>query len=61
MEVTEEEARQIELEEAAKKAGKPLPEKKSEEKKDGDEEDKGALPNSANGGNLDSYNWGQSL
>ena len=61
MEVTEEEARQIELEEAAKKAGKPLPEKKSQEKKDGDEEDKGALPNSANGGNLDAYNWGQSL
>ena len=61
MEVTEEEARQIELEEAAKKAGKPLPEKKSEEKKDGDEEDKGALPNSSNGGNLDAYNWGQSL
>lgn len=66
MEVSEEEARQIELEEAAKKAGKPLAEKtveKKEEKKDGEEDDsdKGALPNTSNGGNLTAYNWGQSL
>lgn len=56
MEVTEEEARQIELEEKAKKEGKVLPteEKKEEE----DDKDKGALPNSANGGNLTNYNWG---
>lgn len=61
MEVTEEEARQIELEEAAKKAGKPV-EKKAEEKKDEDDDaDKGAVPNSANGGNLEKYNWGQTL
>jgi len=61
MEVSEEEARQIELEEAAKKAGKTIA--KAEEKKDGDDDDasKGALPNSANGGNLEKYNWGQSL
>lgn len=63
-EVTEEEARQIELEEAAKKAGKPLPAKPAAEvKKDGeeDEENKGQLPNSSNGGNNETYNWGQSL
>lgn len=64
MEVTEEEARQIELEEAAKKSGKPIPEKKVEEKKEGEaenEEDKGQLPNSSNGGNTEKYNWGQTL
>jgi hypothetical protein len=60
MEVTDEEARQIELEERAKKEGKPLPENKQEEKKaDGEnEEDKGQLPNSSNGGNTEKYNWG---
>jgi gamma-glutamylcysteine synthetase len=62
MEVSEEEARQIELEEAAKKAGKTLEKKveNKEEKKDGEEDDsdKGALPNTSNGGNLDKYNWG---
>jgi len=65
MEVTEDEAKQIELEEAAKKAGKPVPaapEKKAEENKDGDDDkNKGALPNQSNGGNLKAYNWGQSL
>lgn len=66
MEVTEEEAKQIELEEAAKKAGVKPPtsfkSKLNEEKKDGDDDkDKGALPNSSNGGNLKKYNWGQSL
>lgn len=64
MEVTDEEARQIELEEQAKKAGIPV-EKKSEpsEEKKGDDEDagKGQLPNSSNGGNTDKYNWGQTL
>ncbi len=59
MEVTEEEARQIELEEKAKKEGKVLPQE--EKKEDEDDKDKGALPNSANGGNLTNYNWGQSL
>jgi hypothetical protein len=60
MEVTDEEARQIELEEKARKEGKALP---TEEKKEGDEDDKdkGAIPNSANGGNLAAYNWGQTL
>jgi hypothetical protein len=63
MEVTDEEARQIELEEAAKKAGKTLePKPESEEKKTEDEDaDKGAIPNSSNGGNTDKYNWGQTL
>ena len=64
MEVTEEEARQIELEEAAKKAGKTIAKPAdTEEKKDGEEEekDKGQAPNSSNGGNTDKYNWGQSL
>ena len=62
MEVTDEEARQIELEEAAKKAGKPI-EPKVEEKKEGEEdgEGKGQMPNQSNGGNTDKYNWGQTL
>lgn len=64
MEVTDEEARQIELEERAKKAGVTLEKNanSTEEKKEGDEEaGKGQLPNSSNGGNTDKYNWGQTL
>ena len=48
------------MEEKARKEGKPLPEKKQEEKKvDGEnDEDKGQVPNSSNGGNTEKYNWG---
>ena len=66
VEVTDEEARQIELEEAAKKAGKPLPtpaaaKKNDEDKKEGEEgaeEEKGIKPNHMNGSTTDKYNWG---
>lgn len=66
MEVTEEEARQIELEEQAKKEGKPLPAKeeaKTESKEEGEEDDKdkGLKPNNQNGADMKDYNWGQSL
>jgi hypothetical protein len=65
VEVTDEEARQIELEEAAKKAGKPVPTpaaKIDEEKKEeGEGEEKGLKPNHMNGSSTDKYTWGQTL
>ena len=67
MEVTEEEAAQIEAEEAAKKAGKTVEaapaESKEESKEETKEEEKskGQTPNSGNGGQTDKYQWEQSL
>jgi len=65
VEVTDEEARQIELEEAAKKAGKSLPtpaaEIDEEKKEEGEGEEKGLKPNHMNGSSTDKYTWGQTL
>ena len=63
VEVTDEEAREIELAEAAKKAGTVEEVKKTEDGEDAEEngKEKGAKPNSANGGSTDKYTWEQTL
>ena len=73
MEVTAEEAALIEAQEAAKKAGKPVPEAaaaatedapadaEEEKKEEEDDKDKGEAPNAANGGSTELYDWEQSL
>jgi hypothetical protein len=63
VEVTDEEAREIELAEAKKKNGTVVEEVKKTEDVDADEDgkDKGAKPNSANGGSTDKYTWEQTL
>jgi hypothetical protein len=63
VEVTDEEAREIELAEAAKKNGTVVEEVKKTEDGDAEEDgkDKGAKPNSANGGSTDKYTWEQTL
>lgn len=63
VEVTDEEAKEIELAEAAKKAGTVEEVKKTVDGEDAEEngKEKGAKPNSANGGSTDKYTWEQTL
>ena len=74
MEVSAEEAALIEAQEAAKKAGKPVPEAaaaatedapaedaEEEKKEEEDDKDKGEKPNAANGGTTELYDWEQTL